>query len=137
MPPPSQRMQRVQRLLRAEISVVIQRRLKDPRVGMVTVTEVKADPDLRQARVFVSVLGDAEHQTATLEGLRSGAGFIRAELMKVLHLRPMPTLQFHADLSLAEGARVLDLLDRIRDEQEDDHADDAGAGAGDPPDPEL
>jgi len=120
MPSPSQRRQRVQRLLRAEISAVIQRKLKDPRVGMVTVTEVEADPDLRQARVFVSVLGDSEQQAAALEGLRSGAGFIRAELMKVLHLRPMPSLEFRADLSLAEGARVLDLLDRIRHEEDKD-----------------
>lgn len=130
---PSQRVQRVQKLLRSEISTVVQRRLKDPRVSMVTITEVEADADLKHARVFVTAYGDAEHQEATLSGLRSGAGFIRAELMKVLHLRPMPTLEFRADDSLSRGARTLDLLDRIRREEEDD---DSRAGAGGCPDTE-
>jgi ribosome-binding factor A len=129
----SQRIVRVQRLLRAEISSVVQRRIKDPRVGIVTITEVRADPDLKRARVFVSVLGNAEEQTAALAGLSSGAGFIRAELMKVLHLRPMPTLEFLPDDSLARGSRTLDLLDQIRHEPEDDRP---RAGAGGPRDPE-
>jgi len=133
MPAPSQRLQRVQNLLRSEISAVLQRRLKDPRVGMVTITQVEADADLRRARVFVSVYGDAAQQAAALQGLRSGAGFIRAELMKVLHLRPMPTLEFQADPSLARGARILDLLDHIRHEQEDNQS---RSGASDPPDSE-
>ena len=133
MPGGSQRLLRVQNLLRSEISVVLQRRMKDPRVGMVTVTQVDAAADLKRARVFVSVLGDAEQQAAALEGLRSGAGFIRAELMKTLHLRPMPTLEFQPDPSLARGARILDLLDQVSHEQEDDGS---RAGASGPTDPE-
>jgi ribosome-binding factor A len=131
---PSQRIQRVQNLLRAEISNVMQRRLKDPRVGMVTITEVQADPDLRRARVFISVLGDPDEERLALDGLGSAAGFIRRELMKVLHLRPMPTFEFQPDRSLARGSRTLDLLERIHDEQEDD--DRPGPGAGDLPHPE-
>jgi len=115
-------LRRVQNLLRAEISTVLQRKLKDPRVGMVTIVEVKADADLHRARIYVSVHGDSEAEAAALAGLRSGAGFIRAELMKVLHLRPMPTLEFEADDSLARGARTLDLLDQIRHEQQDSDA---------------
>jgi ribosome-binding factor A len=126
---PSQRIERVQKLLRSEISNVILRRLKDPRVGMVTITDVRAAPDLRNARVFVSVYGDPEQQTDALAGLRSGAGFIRAELMKVLHLRPMPTLEFHPDESLAQGAHTLDLLDKIRHGQDPDEP---GSGEGTP-----
>ncbi len=115
---PSRRMSRVQSLLRAEISEVLMRKLKDPRVHMVTITRVEADADLHQARVFVSVLGDEEHHRTALAGLRSAAGFIRAELMHVLHLRPMPSLDFRLDDSLALGEHTLDILDRIRHEQQ-------------------
>jgi ribosome-binding factor A len=114
----SQRVQRVQNLLRAEISTVLQRKLKDPRVTMVTISYVEAAPDLHEARVFVSVYGDRETQEVALEGLRSAAGFIRAELMKVLHLRPMPHLDFRTDESLARGAHTLDLLEQLEHEQE-------------------
>ena len=115
---PSQRIQRVQNLLRSEISTVMQRKLKDPRIGMVTITEVEADADLKNARVFVSVLGSAEQENATLEGLTSAAGFIRSELMKVLHLRPMPSLEFRMDDTVARGARTLELLEQIADERD-------------------
>ena len=115
---PSQRIQRVQNLLRSEISTVMQRKLKDPRIGMVTITEVEADADLKNARVFVSVLGSAEQESATLEGLTSAAGFIRSELMKVLHLRPMPSLEFRMDDTVARGARTLELLEQIADERD-------------------
>jgi len=125
---PSQRMQRVQNLLRAEISTVLQRKVKDPRVAMVTITRVEAAPDLREARVFVSAYGDARAVATAVEGLESASGFIRAELMKVLHLRPMPHLDFEADESLARTARTLDLLDQIRREREER---DASAGPGD------
>ena len=116
----SQRMERVQKLLRSEISSVLQRKLKDPRVGMVTITEVDASPNLRTARVFFSVLKDDESEAEALAGLKSAAGFIRFELMQVLHLRPMPALEFELDRSLARGARMLDVLDQIRHEQEED-----------------
>ena len=129
---PSQRVERVQKLLRSEISEVILRRLKDPRVGMATITDVRVTPDLKTARVFVSVYGGGDEEATTVEGLQSGAGFIRAELMKVLHLRPMPFLEFVADDSLARGARTLDLLDKIRDERE---SDDPQSGAGGRPAP--
>jgi ribosome-binding factor A len=126
---PSQRIERVQRLLRSEISSVMQRKLKDPRVGMVTITDVDVSPDLKNARVYVSILG--EDKSETLAGLRSAAGFIRSELMKVLHLRPMPVLEFAIDESLARAERTLDLLDQIRHEQENERP---RHGPGDPTD---
>ena len=116
---PSQRMPRVHSLLRAEISEILQRKLKDPRVSMVTITHVEADPDLRHARVFVSIYGDPDHQRAALRGLSSAAGYIRSELMNVLHLRPMPTLDFRLDESLALGTHTLDVLDHIRHEHQE------------------
>jgi len=125
----SQRIERVQKLLRSEISSILQRKLKDPRVGMVTITEVDASPDLKTARVFFSVLKEDESEAEALAGLKSAAGFIRSELMRVLHLRPMPVLEFDLDASLARGARTLDLLDQVLHEQEDD---DPRAGPGDP-----
>lgn len=128
---PSQRIERVQKLLRSEISTVLLTKLKDPRVGMVTITEVDVSPDLRHARVFVSLVREEESESEALAGLKSAAGFIRSELMRVLHLRPMPVLEFELDRSLARGAHTLDLLDRIRDERERGSS---RAGAGDPSD---
>jgi ribosome-binding factor A len=114
---PSQRMQRVRNLLRAEISTVMLRRLKDPRVSMATITDIDVAPDLKSARVYVSVYGERPHQEEAIEGLKSAAGFIRAELMKTLDLRPMPHLEFELDESLARGAHTLDLLDQVLHEE--------------------
>jgi phosphoesterase RecJ-like protein len=105
---------RVESLLREEISTILQRKLKDPRVTLVSITRVEADPDLHHARIYVSAYGDKDHQRGVLEGLRSAAGFIRAELMHVLHLRPMPSLEFRYDEALEQANHTLDLLDRIR-----------------------
>ncbi len=112
----SQRIERVQKQLRAEISTVFQRKIKDPRINMVTVTEVDVSPDLKNAHVWVSVIGGPEAETEALAGLRSAAGFIRSQLMEVLHLRPMPVLEFDLDTSLDRGSHTLDLLDQIRHE---------------------
>jgi ribosome-binding factor A len=123
----SQRIERVKKLLRSEISSVLQRKIKDPRISMVTVTEVNVSPDLKNARVYVSVIGGSEAEAEVLAGLGSAAGFVRSELMKVLHLRPMPALEFEIDRSLERGSHTLDLLDRIRHEHED-HGPAAGPG---------
>ncbi|MFB3881017.1 MAG: 30S ribosome-binding factor RbfA [Armatimonadota bacterium] len=117
---PSQRIRRVENLLRSEISSILLRKIKDPRVEEVTVTEVDVSPDLKNATVFFSVLRGAEQAAPAGAGLQSAAGFIRAELMKTLNLRPMPVLSFELDRSLERGSHTLDLLDRIRHEREDD-----------------
>jgi ribosome-binding factor A len=116
---PSQRIERVEKLLRSEISSILLRKSKDPRVSEVTVTEVDVSPDLKNATVFFSVLRGPDEASAAEAGLRSAAGFIRSELMKVLNLRPMPVLEFQLDRSLERGSDTLDLLDRIRHEHED------------------
>jgi len=128
----SQRVQRVQNLLRSEISLAIQRKLKDPRVAMTTISSVEVSPDLKQARVFVSVYGDDRTRRVALEGLASAAGFIRMELMKVLHLRPIPHLEFRFDESLARGAQTLDLLEQIRHERQETDASAEAGGSTDP-----
>jgi len=112
-------MQRVKNLLRSEISTIMLRKLKDPRVSMATITDVDVSPDLKNARVYLSVYGEREHQEEVIEGLKSAAGFIRAELMKALDLRPMPHFEFALDESLARAAHTLDLIDQVlHDEQQ-------------------
>lgn len=114
----SQRIQRVKNLLRAEISTILLRKIKDPRISMATITEVDVAPDLKNASVYVSVYGDREHQEEVMQGLGSAAHFIRSELMKVLDLRPVPHLHFVLDESLARGAHTLDLLDQVLHEEQ-------------------
>jgi len=129
---PSQRLARVQNLLRAEISTIMLRKLKDPRVHMATISDVDVAPDLKNAHVWVSVYGDRDYQEEAIEGLRSAARFIRAELMKVLDLRPMPLFTFDLDTSLARGAHTLDVMDRVLHGQAEDQP---GPGPGGAPDP--
>src|SRR5436305_13433685 len=93
----SQRQRRVQELLVHEISDIVRREVKDPRVALVTVTDAEVSPDLRNARVFVSSLGGGPEQTAeALKGLQSAAGFIRSEVARRARLRFTPSLEFRA-----------------------------------------
>src|SRR6266511_68450 len=114
---PSQRLQRISHLLRAEISTIFLRKIKDPRISMATITEIDIAPDLKNAEVFVSVYGDPEQQEEVMQGLRSAANFIRSELMKALKLRPIPHLHFKLDEALARGLHTLDILDQVLHEE--------------------
>lgn len=107
----SSRMRRVDEAVRAVLSDVITRELKDPRVGFVTVTSVKTSPDLRHARVYVSVLGDEHAREASLDGLRSGHGFLQRRVAGELRLKHTPTLDFGYDDSIDHGMRITELLD--------------------------
>ncbi len=100
-------------MVREELSDLLQREMKDPRIGLATITEVEMTPDLRLARIFVSVLGSAEERKATLQALRHASGFVRRELGKRVRLRHVPELVFVPDASLERGARVLELLKTI------------------------
>lgn len=113
----SRRTERINELLRQEISNLLQREFKDPRVGgLVSITEVDVSPDLRQAKVYVSVLGTEEERVSTLEALGAGAAFLQRELRRRLSIRRMPELTFMRDESLERGARILSLLDRERED---------------------
>jgi ribosome-binding factor A len=105
------RHERIAEEIRHEVSGMIAGELKDPRIaGLVTVTEVRVSPDLRHARVYVSVLGtDAEH-ASTLAGLNAAAGFIRSELSRRLLLRRSPEMHFVLDTSGPQGERIEELL---------------------------
>jgi ribosome-binding factor A len=103
------RMRRVDEAVREVLSDVITHELKDPRVGFVTVTDVKTSPDLSHARVYVSVLGDAEAVAASLEGLQSAHGFLQGRVGSELRLKHTPTLRFFHD-DTAERAQRLERL---------------------------
>lgn len=110
----ARRMERVNQLLREELSDLARRQLKDPRLGaLMTITEVDASPDLRHARVYVSVMGDAEEQQAAIDALSAAAGYLRRGLRGRLKLRHIPELQFHHDRSMERGSQLLSLIDQV------------------------
>jgi ribosome-binding factor A len=107
----SDRMRRVDEAVREVLSAAIAQDLKDPRVGFVTVTGVDTSPDLRHARVYVSVLGDERERELTLEGLRSAHGVLQRRIAGELTLKHTPTLTFLYDDSVDRGMRISELLD--------------------------
>ena len=112
------RIDRVNELLRSEISYLIARQIKDPRVaGVISITEVIASSDLRSARVYVSVMGSENDRQGALEGIRSAASFLRRELRSRVNLRHAPHLTFQLDDSIEEGDRVLRLMDGLSPEE--------------------
>jgi ribosome-binding factor A len=104
------RLDRVNQLLKEEISLILQRELKDPRLGFVSVTQVETSRDLRSAKVFVSVLGDEARWTASMAALDHARGFVHRWLRDHLDLRVTPTVDFRADRSMEHGARIQSLL---------------------------
>ena len=108
-----ERMRRVDEAVREVLSDVLTHEVKDPRVGFVTVTDVKTSPDLSHARVYVSVLGDAEAVSASLEGLQSAQGFLQGRVGGELRLKHTPTLTFFHDDTAERAQR----LERLMDEQ--------------------
>jgi ribosome-binding factor A len=113
------RMRRVDEALRQVISDALATELKDPRVGFVTVTDVRTSPDLRHARVYVSVLGadggvsGEQEREDTLTGLRSGHGFLQARIGRELHLKRTPALEFLYDDTTDRAMRVEELLEEV------------------------
>src|SRR4051812_27111987 len=108
---PGSRMRRVKEGVREGLFRHIREDLKEPRIGVVTVTGVETSPDLRHARVYVSVLGSDEERDEALEGLRSSAGFLQAKVGQELRMKRTPTLEFHYDESIDRGMRISELLD--------------------------
>jgi len=111
----TRRSERVNELLREEISAIVQRDLKDPRLGgLISITAVESSPDYHHARVFVSVMGTDEEQASSLKALNAGASFVRHELRgRLKSLRYVPELAFKADTSIARGARLTALLNQV------------------------
>lgn len=113
----TRRIERVNELIRAEISELIVRQIKDPRLtGMISVTEVQTAPDLRHAKVYVSVMGTEEERSSVIATLKHAAGFFRKELGGRLTMRRTPELAFILDTSIERGARIMRLLREIQEE---------------------
>ena len=112
----AKRLDRVNQLIKEEISLLLQRELKDPRLGFVSVTDVETTSDLRSAKVFVSVLGSEDQWASSLAALESAKGFIRNWLRHHLDLRATPTLDFRADRSMEHAANIQALLRRLKHE---------------------
>ncbi len=111
----SRRADRINGLLRQEISLLLSREVKDPRLnGVISITQVQTSSDLRNARVFLSVMGDRETKETALHGIQSAATFLRRELRERLKLRYVPFLKFALDDSLENADAVLRIMDSIR-----------------------
>ena len=117
---PSGRVNRVAELIRQEIAALLQRGVKDPRVGFVSVMEVKMSTDLRYADVFVSLFGSDSAKKGSLAGLRRSSGWIRRELGKRLRLRFTPEVRFHEDTRLDAAYRLEEVIQKIHNEKDDD-----------------
>jgi len=115
---PYKRSQRVGDLVREEVADIIMYRLKDPRIGFVTVTGVDMSPDMKIARVYVSVLKE-EDRELTLDILNSSKSFIRSLLSKRLRMKFIPTVEFRFDTSIEYGYKIDKLLKEIKDRDED------------------
>ncbi|MCC6793335.1 MAG: 30S ribosome-binding factor RbfA [Thermomicrobiales bacterium] len=112
----SRRTRQVGEFLKEELTDIIRREVKDPRVGFMSLTEVEMAPDLRSARVYVSVLGTDEERAATLAALRSAAGFIRHHLKPRLRMRQIPELDFRDDRSMEHAAEISRAITEIQRE---------------------
>ena len=106
----SRRAERLGGQIRDEVARMIASELKDPRLGFVTVTEVRVSPDLSHARVFISILGGEEEEQSALEALGSARGFLRREIGRRVRLRHTPELHFEVDRTLDHSDRIEELL---------------------------
>lgn len=106
----SRRTDRVAEAIQELVAGLLVREIKDPRIGLITITGVRISPDLRHARVFFSSLGDDDQRQRSLRGLRSAAGFVRGQIARTLNLRVAPEIVFEFDPSLEEAERLSRLL---------------------------
>jgi len=111
MPRDFPRSRRIADQVQRELSDIIRLELKDPRVGMITITDVDVSPDNKNARVYFTVLGDQERVADALAGLTRAAGFLRSELSQRMELRSVPQLRFAHDASVERGMHLSQLID--------------------------
>lgn len=125
MPQDFSRTERVRHQLQREIAVILQREVKDPRVSMVTVSDVEVSRDLAYAKVFVTFFNDDESEVKqAIKILNEASGFIRSLLGKRIKARVVPELKFHHDTSLNEGIRMSRLVDEARKRDRNDSSED-------------
>jgi len=117
----TRRTEQVGDLIKEELSRLLEREVKDPQIGFVTLTDVEVSPDLHQARVYFSVLGDEEAMQESRSALERAKGFLRRELSQRLTIRYVPELHFVLDRSIERGQRIANLLRQVREQEEPDH----------------
>ncbi len=115
--PTFKRAERVSDQMKQEIADILMRKIKDPRIGFVTITDVEVTDDLKNAKVFVSIYGSDKEKS--LAGLRSASAFIRAELGKRMRLKFVPELLFRFDNTVEQGAHIMELLREIEREDKE------------------
>jgi len=110
----SHRIERVNQLIRQEISELLQREIKDPRLSrFIAITEVATSPDLRHAKVYISFISSQQEKQAALDALAGASNFFRKELARKIRLRRIPELSFQWDDSIERGAHIMDLIDQV------------------------
>jgi ribosome-binding factor A len=129
--PKYRRTDRINEQLKQEISLIVRDEVRDPRVGLATITAVVTSPELDHARVYVTALGDDTEREEIVEGLRSAAAFIRKQLGGRLHMRRIPELHFEEDRVLKEALRIEELLRQAlpADAREAEEGDESGGTA--------
>ena len=115
----SRRTEQVAEAIKEEVSKLIQRELKDPRLGFVTVTRVEVSPDLKYSKIFFSVMGDDAVKKETLKVLKGASGFLRHELAHILTLRYTPQLNFEFDVAMEHGDKIQRLLLQLEQEEKE------------------
>ena len=115
----SERIHKIEEAIKQEVAQILQRELKDPRIGFVTVTRVSVTPDLEHAHVYFSLLEGHGSPAETEAGLRSAQGFVRRLLGERLRIRVTPEVHFRADPSVAETVRISKLLGDLKKEREE------------------
>lgn len=113
----SRRIERLNEQIKREISDILRFEVKDPRVGVLTVTEARVAPDLSIARIYVQSTGDPKDQEDSFEGLRAAAPYVRRELSKRLKIRQVPELRFEADRALEYGMHIEGLLRKVHEQE--------------------
>ena len=114
------RMRRVDEAVREVLSDALSQGLKDPRIGFVTVTDVQTSSDLRHARVYVSVFGDATQRKLTLDGLQSAHGVLQSRVARELRLKRTPTLNFVHDDTTLRATRIEQLIEEVAPEHDEE-----------------
>jgi ribosome-binding factor A len=110
----SHRIERVNQLIRQEISDLLRREVKDPRLSQfIAVTEVATSPDLKNAKVYISFISDEQQKQDALDALAGASNFFRKEMARTLRLRRIPELSFHWDNSIERGAHIMNLIDEV------------------------
>lgn len=117
----SSRLNRLREEIKKEVSFIVQRKVKDPRLGFLSITDVDLSRDYSYCKIFVSVLGSDEQKEQTMIGLKKATGFVRSELAKKLRLRGTPHITFLLDPSIEYGSRINEILKDLNVDGESDH----------------